>query len=187
MQSAVPVRARAGSLFDVTVEDDQAEKRDPAIEREVLGWLEFGDAARQLARSVLESGYEADVVIAIARGGLLLAGAISYALGIKACGSLNVEFYTGVGERLPEPVVLPPLLDDAALRHKRVLLVDDVSDSGRTLALVVDLIAASGADVRTVCLYSKPRTVLEPDFVWRRTDRWVTFPWSALPPVAAGQ
>jgi hypothetical protein len=41
--------------------------------------------------------------------------------------------------------------------------------------------------VRTVCLYSKPRTVLEPDFIWRRTDRWITFPWSALPPVTAGE
>ena len=156
-------------------------------EREVLGWLEFGDASRQLAIAVLESGYEPDVVIAIARGGLLLAGSISYALGTKACGALNVEFYTGVDERLPEPVVLPPLLDDAALQHKRVLLVDDVSDSGRTLALVVALIRNIGAEVRTVCLYSKPRTVCEPDFVWRRTDRWITFPWSALPPVVAGR
>jgi hypoxanthine phosphoribosyltransferase len=154
-------------------------------EREVLGWLEFGDAARHLAGEVLESGFEPDMVIAIARGGLLLAGAVSYALGIKACGALNVEFYTGVDERLPEPVVLPPMLDSSALDAKRVLLVDDVSDSGRTLAMVVDLIAASGAEVRTVCLYSKPRTVLEPDFVWRRTDRWITFPWSALPPVTA--
>ena len=134
-------------------------------EREVLGWLEFGEASRHLAGEVVESGFEPDMVVAIARGGLLLAGAISYALGIKACGALNVEFYTGVDSRLPEPVVLPPMLDSSALEAKRVLLVDDVSDSGRTLALVVDLIAASGADVRTVCLYSKPHTVLEPDFV----------------------
>ncbi|MBN9632851.1 MAG: phosphoribosyltransferase [Actinobacteria bacterium] len=154
-------------------------------EREVLGWLEFGEASRHLAGEVVESGFEPDMVVAIARGGLLLAGAISYALGIKACGAPNVEFYTGVDSRLPEPVVLPPMLDSSALEAKRVLLVDDVSDSGRTLALVVDLIAASGADVRTVCLYSKPHTVLEPDFVWRRTDRWITFPWSALPPVTS--
>lgn len=155
-------------------------------EREVLGWLEFGEAARHLAGEVVESGFEPDLVVAIARGGLLLAGAVAYALGTKACGALNVEFYTGVDQQLPEPVVLPPMLDASALDAKRVLLVDDVSDSGRTLAMVVDLIGASGAEVRTVCLYSKPRTALEPDFVWRRTDRWITFPWSALPPVTAG-
>ena len=124
-----------------------------------------------------------DVVIAIARGGLLLAGAISYALGTKACGSINVEFYSGIDERLPEPVLHPPMLDAPALGGKRVLLVDDVSDSGRTLAKVVAIIRDEGADVRTATLYTKSHTVLEPDFDYRRTDDWIVFPWSALPPV----
>ncbi|AAT89620.1 phosphoribosyltransferase [Leifsonia xyli subsp. xyli] len=154
-------------------------------EREVLGWLEFGEASRHLAGEVLESGFEPDLVVAIARGGLMLAGAVSYALGVKACGLLNVEFYTGFDERLPEPVLLPPVFDAAALDAKRVLLVDDVADSGRTLAMVIDLIAASGAEIRTACLYAKSQTVIVPDFLWRRTDRWIVFPWSALPPVTA--
>jgi hypoxanthine phosphoribosyltransferase len=113
----------------------------------------------------------------------VLAGAVAYALDTKMCGSINVEFYTGVDERLPEPVLLPPTLDAPSLEGKKVLVVDDVSDSGRTLVLVRDLLAEVAAEVRTVCLYSKPRTVLEPDFVWKRTDQWITFPWSALPPV----
>jgi len=152
-------------------------------EREVLGWLEFGDASRDLAHDVLASGFEPEVVVAIARGGLLLAGSISYALGVKSCGALNVEFYTGVGERLPDPIVLPPMLDEQSLVGKRVLLVDDVSDSGRTLAMVMQLLKASGADVRSIVLYTKPGTLHEPDYTWRRTPLWITFPWSALPPV----
>ena len=152
--------------------------------REVLSWDEFGEAARDLARTVRRSGFAPDLVVAIARGGLPLAGAISYALGTKMCGSINVEFYTDVDETLPEPVLLPPMLDAPALGGKKVLLADDVSDSGRTLALVVDLLASYGADVRTVTLYTKPRTVHVPDFEWRKTDRWITFPWSALPPVS---
>jgi hypoxanthine phosphoribosyltransferase len=151
--------------------------------REVLGWLEFGDASRQLAHSIAESGYSPEIVVAIARGGLLLAGSVAYALGVKSCGSLNVEFYTGVDERLSQPEILPPLLDGASLAAKRVLLVDDVSDSGRTLALAVELLRGLGAEVRSVTLYSKPRTILEPDYCWRSTDRWIVFPWSALPPV----
>ncbi|MHC6176093.1 phosphoribosyltransferase [Glutamicibacter endophyticus] len=157
----------------------------PEPEREVLTWDTFGEASRELAQTVVDSGFEPDVVVAIARGGLLLAGSISYALGVKACGALNVEFYTGIGTVLPEPVVLPPMLDEGHLRDKKVLLVDDVSDSGRTLAKVVDLIGNWGAEVKTVCLYTKPRTILAPDFEWRRTDKWITFPWSALPPVTA--
>jgi len=161
----------------------------PSSDREVLGWLEFGEAARHLARDVVAADFAPDVIVAVARGGLVLAGAISYALDTKMCGSINVEFYTGVDERLPEPVLLPPTLDAPALAGKRVLVVDDVSDSGRTLALVRDLLAEVASEVRTVCLYTKPQTILEPDFTWKRTSQWITFPWSALPPVTrdAGQ
>jgi hypoxanthine phosphoribosyltransferase len=167
-----------GSAAEETVET-------ATIEKEVLGWLEFGEAARHLARDVAQSDFDPEVVIAIARGGLLLAGAIAYALDIKSCGALNVEFYTGVNERLPAPIMLPPMLDEPSLSGKRVLLVDDVSDSGRTLAMVVGLLTAAGADVRSVVLYTKPGTAHEPHFTWRRTSRWIAFPWSSLPPVTA--
>jgi len=153
------------------------------VEREILGWDEFGDASRELARSIHGSGFVPDVVVAIARGGLLLAGSVAYALDVKSCGALNAEFYTGVDARLDEPVILAPYLDEVSLAGKKVLLVDDVSDSGRTLAMVLDLIRLAGADVRTVCLYSKPQTVLEPDYVWRKTSKWIAFPWSSKPPV----
>ena len=154
-----------------------------ADEREILTWQDFGDGSRELATAVHESGFVADVVVAIARGGLLLAGAIAYALDVKSCGALNAEFYTGVDARLDEPIVLAPYLDEVSLKGKRVLLVDDVSDSGRTLKMVLGIIEAAGAETRTVCLYSKSHTVLEPDYVWRRTDRWIAFPWSSQAPV----
>ena len=138
-------------------------------------------AGRSVGRAFEWRDHPLDPIEQLFRGELL-AGAVAYALGIKSCGALNVEFYTGVEARLAAPVVLPPLLDEASVRGKRILLVDDVSDSGHTLALSVDLIRAMGAEVQTVTLYTKPRTVLEPDFFWRRTPRWIVFPWSALPP-----
>lgn len=156
-----------------------------AAERETLDWEQFGHASRELAQQVVDSGYQTDIVVAIARGGMLLAGSISYALGVKSCAALNVEFYTGVDTRLPEPIVLPPMLDSAAIDGKRILLVDDVSDSGRTLALVIGLLTASGAEVRTAVLYTKPHTVQPADYSWRDTDKWIDFPWSVLAPVEA--
>ncbi|QNE46357.1 phosphoribosyltransferase [Glaciihabitans sp. INWT7] len=152
-------------------------------DREILGWDEFGEASRELAAQVHGSGFVPDMVVAIARGGLLLAGSVAYALDVKSCGAINVEFYTGVDLRLAEPVLLSPMLDTPSVSGQKVLLVDDVSDSGRTLAMVLELLVKAGADVRSLCLYSKPQTVLEPDFVWRRTSKWIAFPWSSLPPV----
>lgn len=152
--------------------------------REVLSYKAFGTAVRELATQIAASGWRPEIVIAIARGGLIPAGALAYALGIKAAGTLNVEFYTDVEETLPDPVVLEPLLDTAAIGSKRLLVVDDVADSGRTLALVMDLMRQHGAHARSAVLYTKPRTVIQPDFSWRTTDLWITFPWSAKPPVS---
>jgi hypoxanthine phosphoribosyltransferase len=152
-------------------------------EREVLDWELIGRASRELAQAVVDDGFVPDIVIAVARGGLPPGGAIAYALGTKAVGTLNVEFYTGIDERLPDPVVLPPLLDTDAMHGLRALVVDDVADTGETLALVQRLMAPHCAEARTAVLYAKPRSIIDPDYVWRRTDRWITFPWSALPPV----
>ena len=151
--------------------------------REVLTWEGFGVAAQELAQRIADSGFVPEIVIAIARGGLLPAGALSYALGTKAAGTLNVEFYTDVEATLPDPVVLAPLLDTDAIAGKRLLVVDDVADSGRTLALVMELITGHGAEARSAVLYTKPRTVIQPDYSWKDTDLWITFPWSARPPV----
>ncbi|MCT9818694.1 phosphoribosyltransferase [Microbacterium sp. W1N] len=153
-------------------------------EREVLTWDGFGEATRELSRAVLADGFAPDVVVAIARGGLLPAGAIAYGLGVKSCGALNVEFYTGIGTVLEAPALLPPDLDLGYLPGKRVLLVDDVADSGRTLALAVTMLREAGADVRSVCIYTKPGTIATPDYSWRATGQWIDFPWSAQGTVA---
>jgi len=153
-------------------------------EREILTYELFGTAARELATTIAQDGFRPDAIIGIARGGLTLAGALGYALNVKMLGSLNVEFYTDVEKTLEAPVVLPPTLDQASLEGKSILLVDDVADSGRTLALVLQLLEAGGGEVRTVCLYAKPQTVQEPTYTWRHTDKWINFPWSVEGPVA---
>ena len=153
-------------------------------EREILTYELFGTAARELATTIAQDGFRPDAIIGIARGGLTLAGALGYALNVKMLGSLNVEFYTDVEKTLEAPVVLPPTLDQASLEGKSILLVDDVADSGRTLALVLQLLEAGGGEVRTVCLYAKPQTVQEPTYTWRHTDKWIMFPWSSEGPVA---
>src|SRR3954471_11444918 len=154
-------------------------------EREVMSWDDLGAGARSLAEAVAGDGYHPDIVLAIARGGLLVAGALGYALGVKNTFTLNVEFYTGVDERLPMPVLLPPVPDLVDLGEARVLVADDVADTGQTLALVKGLVAGRVAEVRTAVLYEKPWSAVRAEYVWRRTERWITFPWSAQPPVGS--
>lgn len=152
-------------------------------EKEVLTWEGFGTASRELAQAVADTDFAPEIIIAVARGGLTLAGALTYALGVKLSDAINVEFYTDVNETLADPVLLAPMLDTDSIAGKRILVVDDVADSGRTLALVMKLLRGFGADVRSAVLYSKPRSVVAPDFIWKSTDQWIVFPWSAEPPV----
>jgi len=149
-----------------------------AEEREVLTWQGFGDASRELAQAVANSGFRPDVVVAIARGGLPVGAAISYALGTKGVGTMNVEFYTDIDERLPAPIILPPLLDTAYMKGLKVLIADDVADTGHTLALVRDYVTPQVGEVRSAVLYQKPISVIDCEYVWRHTDQWIDFPWS---------
>jgi uncharacterized protein len=153
------------------------------VERELMTWDDLGTGARELAQIVHDDGYEADMVLAIARGGLLVAGALSYALGVKNTYTMNVEFYTGIDERLDVPMILPPVPSLVDLAEARVLIADDVADTGATLKLVKEFCAGRVAEVRCAVLYEKPRSEVKCEYVWKRTDRWITFPWSAHDPV----
>ncbi len=154
-----------------------------ATERERMTWADLGTGARELAAQIVADGYAPDILLGIARGGLLVGGALSYALDVKNTFTMNVEFYTGVDERLPVPMLLPPVPSLVDLQTERVLIADDVADTGQTLLLVKDFLAGKVGDVRVAVLYEKPRSVVNCEYVWRRTDRWIDFPWSAEPPV----
>ncbi|TNC21053.1 phosphoribosyltransferase [Amycolatopsis alkalitolerans] len=152
-------------------------------EREELTWELFGSASRALARMIADDGFEPDLILSVARGGLFVAGALGYALDVKNLHVMNVEFYTGVDQRLDLPVVLPPVPNAVDLAGAKVLVADDVADTGATLKLVRDFCAEHVAEVRCAVIYEKPRSEVSCEYVWRRTDKWINFAWSALPPV----
>ena len=151
-------------------------------QREVLTWDLFGTAVRELATTVA-ADYRPDMVLSIARGGLLIGGGLGYALGVKNTYTMNVEFYTGVDERLEVPRILPPAPDFVDLKDARILVADDVADTGHTLRSVEEFCAGKVGEVRSAVIYEKPHSVVRCDYVWRRTDRWINFPWSDKPPV----
>ena len=155
-------------------------------QREILTWEAYGVGARKLAQMVVESDFRPDVILSIARGGLFIAGSLGYALSTKNIFVMNVEYYTDVDERHEVPIVLPPYLELVDLEDARVLIADDVADTGHTLEMVRDFCITKVGEVRTAVLYEKPRSVVRCDYVWRRTDLWIDFPWSSEPPLVGG-
>src|SRR3984893_5231052 len=155
-------------------------------ERETLTWEAFGHASQDLARVIADDGFRPDLILAIARGGLFVAGALGYAPSAKNPPLMNVELYNGVGSTLDMPVMLPPVPSAVDFSEKKVLIADDVADTGKTLELVRGFVAGHVAEVRSAVVYEKPTSLVKCDYVWKRTDRWINFPWSTLPPVLPG-
>ena len=156
---------------------------DPTNTREVMTWEIYGRAARELAQQVADSGFRPDLILAIARGGLFVAGSLGYALSVKNLYVMNLEFYTGVDERLDVPVMLPPYLDKFDLTDSRILIADDVADTGHTLKVVHEFCQEVVAESKTAVLYEKPHSLVKCDFTWKKTGEWINFPWSTEPPI----
>ncbi len=161
----------------------------PESELEILTYTDFGVGIRWLAQQLVDDDWVPDTILGVVRGGLFVAAGLAYALDIKDVRHINVEFYTDAGETLPAPVLIgdQPHLGD--LGGRRVLVADDVADTGATLHFVCDLLPLE-ADVRVAVLYEKPHTTYAPELAWRSTDRWIRFPWIQVPPVrvqAAGR
>ena len=154
-------------------------------EHEVMTWDDLGEGSRWLAQAVHDDGYRPDIVLAIARGGLLVAGSVAYALDVKNTFTMNVEFYTGIDERLDVPMILPPVPELVDFAETRVLIADDVADTGATLELVKEFLEDKVAETRCAVLYEKPRSTVHCEYVWRRTEQWIVFPWSAREPVGS--
>ncbi|GGO84904.1 phosphoribosyltransferase [Wenjunlia tyrosinilytica] len=152
-------------------------------EREKLSYPLFGEAVRELAQTIADDGYEPDIILSIARGGLFVAGGLGYALGVKNLHVMNVVFYEGVGKTLDMPVMLPPVPNVVDFSEKKILVADDVADTGKTLKLVHDFCAGNVAEVRCAVIYEKPQSLVKCEYVWKHTDKWINFPWSVEPTV----
>ncbi|MEL9929925.1 MAG: phosphoribosyltransferase, partial [Sulfolobales archaeon] len=142
----------------------------------VLDWEDVFSGIRALAKKIYESGYIPDAVVGIFRNGWIIGRLLGDLLGVEEIGGVGVKFYKSIGETRERPLVISgPTI---SVRDQRILLADDVSDSGRTLQVAVDLVRLYGArEVRTATLYIKKRTMLIPDYYHGETDKWIIFPW----------
>ncbi|MCE4610489.1 MAG: hypothetical protein F7B17_00775 [Desulfurococcales archaeon] len=141
-----------------------------------LSWNDIEEASSLIARRVLESGFKPNVIVGVLRGGIVPARLIADELGVEDIGMLEVKLYTGINLRKPKPYVRQPLIID--VYDKKVLIVDDVSDTGLTLSLALDFVRTyMPSTVKTATLFIKPWTRLIPDYYAKSVEGWIVFPW----------
>lgn len=132
-----------------------------------------------LADQIRKSGFSPECIIGVSRGGWAPARVMSDLLENTNTVNIKVEFYTGIGETARRPVVTQPV--PSSVKSKRVLVVDDVSDTGHSLEVIMKHLQENGVDqIRSATIYYKPHSVFKPDFFAEETSAWIIFPWERL-------
>jgi len=152
----------------------------------VTTWEYVYDRCRTVGEAVRASEFDPDVVVALARGGWFAGRVLCDFLGLSDLASLKIEHYVGAAATGEEATVRYPV-DRAAVEGKDVLLVDDVADTGETLAVATDHVRERDpAGLRTATVQLMPESAFEPDFHGRRLDEWawILYPWNFLEDMA---
>lgn len=136
-----------------------------------LKWEDIHSHAKLLVSKIKESGRQYDRIIAVSRGGLIPAGILSYELDIRNCGSINMSSYDGTNMRGDDEIEIsdaPQNIDE------KTLIVDDLSDSGRTFRILRKLYPQA----HFAAVYSKEKGKDAVDlFAEEMPDEWIVFPW----------
>lgn len=129
-----------------------------------------------LSQNIQKASFNPDIIVGVSRGGWTPARVLSDLLENPEIANIKAEFYVGVEKTKKEPMITQSVSVD--VESKRVLVVDDVSDTGRSLQVVKEYLLEKGAkELRIATLYSKPWSVTLPDFYQKTTSCWVIFPW----------
>jgi hypoxanthine phosphoribosyltransferase len=155
------------------------EEGSPSLTCELVSWGEQYRLAKILAEKVRSSGYRPDLVIAIGRGGYVPARILCDLFSVFRLTSVRAEHWGTPAEKGEKAVIRFPLCID--IRGEKVLIVDDVTDSGDSMAVVVEYVKGLGpSEVRTAVLQHKEVSRFLPDYfavvcpVWR----WIVYPWA---------
>ena len=144
----------------------------------VLTWEDLDGLVAQLA---MQTGRDFDLVVAITRGGLVPAGMLAYRLNLREILVVGVEFYRAEGGTHERPRVghFPA---DEHLAGRRVLVVDEVWETGETMTEVLVRLRAAGAEPASAVIHYKPgksRVPGAPDHHAATVEGWVTYPYKA--------
>jgi hypoxanthine phosphoribosyltransferase len=146
------------------------------LEFEVPTWNQIYRMLLNLADKIRNSSFRPDVIVGVSRGGWPPARVISDLMGNANLANVRAEFYLGVAETKKEPLLTQPV--SVEVKDKKVLIVDEIADTGKSLKLVKEHIAEKGAsEVKIATIYYKPWSIVKPDYYEMETSRWVVFPW----------
>lgn len=148
---------------------------------ELITWDRFFDLSRQLALNIHKASFQPDIIVAISRGGCAPARVICDYLDVFDLDVIKIEHYHGTQKQTQVRLRYPISAD---VSGRRVLLIDDVSDTGESFELGIQHLLESGrpADLKTAALHHKTVSSYTPDFCAEivHSWRWIIYPWAVI-------
>ncbi|GIV95644.1 MAG: phosphoribosyltransferase [Herpetosiphonaceae bacterium] len=151
------------------------------VQKRYLSWSEIDKLVERLTGQI---GDSYDALLVVTRGGMIPACLISQRRNWRNILVAAVQFYTGIGETRDKPVFLQ-FPSDPLVHGKRLLVIDDIWDSGKTIAAVKRRLLAAGATPEIAVLHFKPqhsRVEGRPDYYAEETEEWIVYPWELHAP-----
>jgi hypoxanthine phosphoribosyltransferase len=148
------------------------------FECERMSWESFAHLSSLIAKKIRDSGFQPNIVVGLARGGWALARVLCDYLGVKDLMSLKVEHWGMTATPDGKANLKYPFSID--LRGKKVLVVDDITDTGESMRVSVDYVRTlNPGEVRTAALRHITGSKFVPDYYAEKISwRWVIFPWN---------
>lgn len=143
---------------------------------EIVSWDQSYQMSFRLFEKMIEDDFYPDVIVGIARGGWIPARLLADFNGNKRTANIKIEFYEHTSKSSEKPIISQEISEDVS--NKKVLIVDDVADSGKSLAVAIDHIKKMNPKkIQTATLFYKDHSIIEPDYYVRETKAWVVYPW----------
>ena len=138
-------------------------------------WEEMGEYCFSLARQIIKSGEKFDRLVTLAKGGWTWSRTMADYLRFKNVASVHIELYADFVKKTKSPVLLQAL--PVTVRKEKILLFDDISDTGETTAFAKKYLQMSGAEsIKLATLFYKPWSITKPDFFVCQTKSWLILP-----------
>lgn len=148
---------------------------DNGISYRFVDWGEMGELVYVLAGKMIPKEKKFDRIIALATGGLTMSRALKDLLQIPKHSSMQVSFYTGIGETAKMPVISQSVPTD--ITNERVLIFDDINDTGGSLRSAKRYCEMRGAkEIVMATLFGKPHTTFPSDYYGREVSEWLILP-----------
>lgn len=151
---------------------------------EMLGWQQVHHASRSLAQQLRRSGFAPQLIIAIGRGGYVPARLLADYLDLMCLSAIRIEHYHGAQKQRQARVKYPL---GHEIKGQKILLVDDVSDSGDTYQVALDYLnTLQPGEIKTAALHHKSVSRYTPDFYAEAISewRWLIYPWAVMEDLA---